>query len=413
MAYFAYRGRNGAGQLVEGTLEAADPGAVATQLSGLGVTPVDIRAATAGAVAARAASDLPKDAFGRPLKVRPAELMLFSRQMYALLKAGVPIMRALGGLQESSENPAMKAALKAVRESLEGGRDLSQSMARQKHVFTPFYVAMIYVGESTGRLDEVFLRLFHHLEFQEFMRSQVKQAVRYPIFVIVAMAAAIVVINLFVIPAFAKVYRGFGAELPVITRGLIAFSDFTVQAWPWIAGGLVAAIVGFVQWTGTVGGRLAWDRIKLRLPVAGKILLKATIARFSRSFALAVRSGVPIVQGLTLTAQTVDNAFVARKVEKMREGVERGESVLRTAVAAAIFTPVALQMIVVGEESGALDDMLQEVADLYQREVEYELKTLSAQIEPILIVALGVLVLILALGVFLPIWDLGSAAMKK
>jgi MSHA biogenesis protein MshG len=345
--------------------------------------------------------------------VHPTELMLFSRQMYALLKAGVPIMRALGGLQESTDNPALRAALKGVRESLDGGRDLSQSMARQKGVFSPFYVSMVYVGESTGRLEEVFLRLFHHLEFQEFMRAQVKSAIRYPSFVVAAMAIAIVIINVFVVPAFAKVYRGFGADLPMVTRWLIGFSDFTVAAWPWIVGGLVVGLVVFGQWTRTAAGRLAWDRAKLRIPVAGKIILKATIARFSRSFSLAVRSGVPIVQGLTLTAQTVDNAHVARQVEKMREGVERGESVLRTAMHAGVFTPVALQMIVVGEESGALDDMLQEVADLYQREVEYELKTLASQIEPILIVALGILVLILALGVFLPIWDLGSAAMKK
>jgi MSHA biogenesis protein MshG len=153
--------------------------------------------------------------------------------------------------------------------------------------------------------------------------------------------------------------------------------------------------------------------MKMNLPVAGKIVLKATLARFARSFALAIRSGVPIVQGLTLVAQTVENAFVARQIDKMREGVERGESVLRTASHAEIFTPVVLQMIMVGEESGALDDMMQEIADIYQREVEYELKTLGAQIEPILIISLGVLVLILALGVFLPIWDLGQAAIKR
>jgi MSHA biogenesis protein MshG len=153
--------------------------------------------------------------------------------------------------------------------------------------------------------------------------------------------------------------------------------------------------------------------LKLRIPIAGKIVLKATLARFSRSLSLAIRSGVPIVQGLTLVSQTVDNAFVASQVERMREGVERGESVLRTAAHTGIFTPVVLQMMMVGEESGALDDMMEEIADMYQREVEYELKTLGAQIEPVLIICLGVLVLILALGVFLPIWDLGQAALKR
>jgi len=269
------------------------------------------------------------------------------------------------------------------------------------------------VGETTGMLEEIFLRLYNHLEFQELMRNQVKAAVRYPVFVVLAMIIAIVIINLFVIPAFAKVYAGFNAPLPFLTRMLIGFSDLMVATW-WLQGfALVGAVLLFRSYTQTPAGRYKWDRFKLRIPIAGKIVLKATLARFSRSLSLAIRSGVPIVQGLTVVAQTVDNAYVAGQVEKMREGVERGESVLRTASHTGIFTPVVLQMVMVGEESGSLDDMMQEIADIYQREVEYELKTLGAQIEPILILSLGVLVLILALGVFLPIWDLGQAAIKR
>lgn len=396
---------------MQGVLDAADSSAVATQLLALGTTPVAIEPAHAAANEGAGGVSLLERL--QRHRVEAPELMLFSRQMYALLKAGVPIMRALSGLQESAVNPTLRDTVREVSASLEGGRDLSSSMARQPHVFTPFYVAMVYVGESTGRLEEVFLRLFHHLEFQEFMRTQVRAALRYPSFVVMAMAGAMMVINLFVIPAFAKVYKGFGADLPWMTRLLIAVSDFTVAWWPWLFAGAVGGMVGFVRYVRTSVGRLWWDRVRLSIPVAGKIVRKATIARFARSFALAFRSGVPITQALSLTAQTVDNAHMARRIERMREGVERGESLLRTAVASKVFTPVALQMIVVGEESGSLDDMMEEVADLYQREVEYELKTLSAQIEPILIVGLGVLVLILALGVFLPIWDLGQAAMRK
>ncbi len=411
MPRFQYRGRDGSGGLVQGVLDAADSSAVATQLLALGTTPVTIEPARASTRETKSDGSF-VDSLQRH-RVDAPELMLFSRQMYALLKAGVPIMRALAGLQESAVNPTLRDTVRDISTSLEGGRDLSSSMARQSHVFTPFYVAMVYVGESTGRLEEIFLRLFHHLEFQEFMRTQVRAALRYPTFVVMAMAGAMLVINLFVIPAFAKVYKGFGADLPWMTRLLIAVSDFSVAWWPWMLAGTAGAVVGFARYIRTSAGRLWWDRVRLSIPVAGKIVRKATIARFARSFALAFRSGVPITQALSLTAQTVDNAFMARRIERMREGVERGESLLRTAVASKVFTPVALQMIVVGEESGSLDDMMQEVADLYQREVEYELKTLSAQIEPILIVGLGVLVLILALGVFLPIWDLGQAAMKK
>jgi len=227
------------------------------------------------------------------------------------------------------------------------------------------------------------------------------------------MAIAIVIINIFVIPAFAKIYQGYKAELPAITRGLIAFSNFMVEYWPVMLGALVAAIFAFRSYVATEAGRLRWDRFKLKIPVAGKIVLKATLARFARSFSLAVRSGVPAVQALVMVAHTVDNEYVAGRIDGMREGVERGESLLRTATASGIYTPIVLQMVAVGEESGALDDMMTEVADMYQREVEYELKTLSSQIEPILIIALGALVLLLALGVFLPMWDLGSAAMGK
>jgi MSHA biogenesis protein MshG len=272
---------------------------------------------------------------------------------------------------------------------------------------------MVRVGETTGRLEEVFLRLFDHLEFEREMRSRVKSALRYPIFVIVAMVAAMAVINLFVIPAFAKVYAGFNAELPLMTKILIGSSNFTIRYWPVILLALICAAVGFRFWITTDSGRYRWDKVKLRFPIVGKIMLKGILARFARSFALASKSGVPIVQGLSVVSQTVDNAYISGRIEQMRDGVERGESILRTATTAGVFTPIVLQMVAVGEETGALDDLMDEIAQMYEREVDYELKTLSSQIEPILIVGLGILVLILALGVFLPIWDLGNAAMHK
>ncbi len=409
MANFSYRGRSSGGGLVNGSLEAMSASAVADQLLLQGITPLEIKPA-------------PKQEDGAGIKfnltlfaekVRHVDVLLFSRQIYTLLKAGVPIMRALAGLQESSSNGAMKRLLQEVRESLDSGRELSASLARHPTAFPPFYLSMVRVGEMTGRLEEIFLRLFYHLDFEQFMRNQVKSALRYPSFVVAAMAIAIVVVNIWVIPAFAQVFKGFNAKLPFMTQLLINFSDFMVADWPYLLAGLIGAIFAFRAWVATPMGRYLWDRTKLRVPIAGKIVEKATLARFSRSFALAVRSGVPVVQAMSVVAQTVDNVFIADKIEKMREGVERGESVLRTAINARVFTPIVLQMVAVGEESGALDDMMEEVADMYQREVEYELKNLSQQIEPILIVALGILVLILALGIFLPIWDLGRVAFKR
>lgn len=408
MPHFAWSGRNEQGQLIEGVMEGAHGSLIAEHLVQSGITPTRI----AETVPAGASFVTQLARLLDRQKVAFIDVLLFSRQMFTLIKAGVPIMRALAGLQESAMSRAFAAVIRDLREALDSGRELSQALARHPAVFGNFYVAMIRVGETTGRLEEIFLQLFHHLEFQKFMKDQVRSALRYPAFVVLAMVIALVIINLFVIPAFAKVFKGFNAELPFMTRLLIGFSDFTLAWWPALLALLAAAVIAFRLFVRTKDGRLAWDRFKLKIPIAGKIIRKATLARFARSFAMATRSGVPIVQGLSLTGQVVENAWIEKKLEDMRMGVERGESVLRTAIAAGVFTPVVLQMVMVGEESGSLDDMMIEIADMYQREVEYELKTLSAQIEPILIVALGVMVLILALGVFLPMWDLGKAAIK-
>ena len=394
MPYFTFKGRNSRGELITGTLEAGDAGLIADQLMNTGITPVDIQASQRAAV-----EELP--AWWRNLgrrKVTLLDLMLFSRQMYTLLKAGVPILKALAGLQESAVNPTMIDVIKDIRVSLDSGRELSASMRRHPDVFSFFYVSLVRVGELTGQLENVFLRLYNHLEFEKQIRESIRAAIRYPMFVVFAMSGAIVIVNLFVIPAFAKVYAGFKAELPLLTKLLVGFSNLMVETWYLQLAVIVAAVFGFRAWIATPSGKYNWDRFKLKIPIAGKIILKATLARFARSFSLALQSGVPVVQALSTVAQVVDNDYIGQRIEQMRDGVERGESVLRTAVTAGVFTSVVLQMIAVGDETGELDSLMREVADLYERDVEYEVKTLSQQIEPILIVGLGGLVLILEIG---------------
>jgi MSHA biogenesis protein MshG len=409
--FFAYKGRNARGELMQGVLEGADSGAVADQLFSTGVTPIDISQTT------KAVSSINDDQSWwdklKERKVTSMDVQLFSRQLYTLLKSGVPIMRGLAGLQESAISPAFGRIIKDLRESLDSGRELSSAMRRHPEAFDNFYLSMVRVGEMTGRLEEVFLRLFDHLEFERDMKNRVKEATRYPTFVIIAMALALVIVNIWVIPQFVKVFNSLHTQLPLMTRILINTSNFTVNYWPVLLGVLIVAVVGVRTWISSTAGRYIWDRRKLQIPVAGKIILKATMSRFARSFSLSAKSGVPIVQGLTVVSQTVDNAYLAARIEQMRDGVERGESILRTSIAAGVFTPIVLQMIAVGEESGSLDDLMDEIAEMYEREVDYELKTLSAQIEPILITFLGVMVLVLALGIFLPIWDLGNAALRK
>lgn len=407
MPFFAYKGRDSNGASVEGVLESADSNAIANQLFNLKITPIEIKERKH----AKASTSISINLFEE--KIETLDVMLFSRQMYTLLKAGIPIMSALNGLQASTNNKAFAIVIGNIRESLGSGRELSAALALHPAVFSSFYINMVRVGETTGMLETVFMRLFDHLDFERFMRDQIKSALRYPTFVVIAMGVAIVVVNLFVIPAFAKVFQSFGAELPLMTRVLLGFSNFMLVAWPYLLVGSIGGFFLFRSYIATSIGKYKWDSFKLKTPIAGKIIHKATMARFARSFALASKSGVPITSGLKLVAQTADNDFVGRKIDQMREGVERGESILRTATNSGVFNPIVLQMIAVGEESGALDDLMQEVADMYQRDVEYEIKTLGAQIEPILIVFLGLMVLVLALGIFLPIWDLGNVALHK
>ena len=409
MPVFQYRGRNPRGELVQGRLEGADTAAVADQLLNTGVTPVDIRGA--GGALEGAAPEWLRRLYAP--RVSAVDVMLFSRQMHTLLRAGVPILRALASLQESSSNPTMIEVIQDLRESLDAGRELSAALRRHPKVFSSFYVSLVRVGEMTGRLEDVFLRLFHYLDFEKDMRDRIRAALRYPSFVIIAMVLAIALINIIVIPVFKRVFEGFGAKLPGVTQILIGVSDFTVAYWPLMVAIVGVAGVGFRFWTNTESGGYLWDKHKLRLPIAGELILKGTLARFARSFSLSVKSGVPVVQGLTIVSDVVDNAYIAQRIDQMLEGVERGESITRTAAAAGIFTPVVMQMIAVGDETGELDELMLEVAEMYEREVDYQVKNLAAQIEPILIVFLGILVTILALGVFLPIWDLGTAALGK
>lgn len=402
MPMFEYKGRTDDGMMVSGVQEAADLDALGAALILSKITPIEIKQKAAGAVAFHLFEE----------KVTSLDVMLFSKQMYTLLKAGIPIMRALAGIQSSVGNATLAQVVGQLRVSLDSGRELSVAMSEHPKVFDSFYISMIRVGEGTGNLDNIFLRLAEHIEFERFMRGQIKSALQYPIFVLTAMAIAIVVINVMVIPQFEKVFASMHTDLPFITQLLIAFSNFMRNYWFVLIGMIVGAVWMFKSYTSTSAGRSQWDRYKMRIPIAGKIIFKGTMARFARTFALSTRSGLPILSALRLVSQTVENDYLGAKILSMSAGIERGETILRTATQTGVFNPLVLQMIAVGEESGSLDDLMQEVADMYQADVEYDVKTLGAQIEPILIIFLGILVLILALGVFLPIWDMSSVMLK-
>ena len=408
MPIFQYTGRNNQGQAVNGNIEANSADAVATQLLNTGITPIDI-SQTDKTLQTNQTSNINFD-FNKNKKPTLDDLALFSRQMYTLLRAGVPIIRAITGLADTTRNQVLKQTLQNVRAEIEGGHELSTALSHFPDIFSHLFISMVKVGENTGNLDDVFLQISSYLDREKNTRDQIKSAIRYPIFVLIAITIAMFIINMWVIPTFAKVFAGFNAELPLPTRILLSISDFTVNYWYVIVAVLLAVYFGLRHYIKTEKGHWQWDRFMTRIPIIGSIVLRATLARFARSFSMSLRAGVPLVTGLALVSRAVDNVFIGGHIADMRTGVERGDTLTRTAASTEMFTPLIIQMLTVGEETGNVDEMLEEVADFYDREVDYDVKNLTSAIEPILIVFIGIMVLVLALGVFLPMWDLASAA---
>jgi MSHA biogenesis protein MshG len=271
---------------------------------------------------------------------------------------------------------------------------------------------MVQVGETTGSLQEVFLQLAIYLEREKDTRDRIKSATRYPIFVVIAIVIAMFIINMFVIPTFARVFAGFKIELPLATKMLIASSNFTVAYWPAILITFIVGVFALRYYVRTPEGRYRWHKMKLGIPVVGKVIYKATLGRFARALAVMMKAGVPLVQGMTVISRAVDNDYISDRIVQMRDGVERGETIARTAAATGMFPPLVIQMISVGEDTGAVDELMFNVADYYEREVDYDITNLSTALQPILITFLSIMVFILALGVFLPMWDLVQMARK-
>ncbi|HDP89049.1 MAG TPA: type II secretion system F family protein [Thioalkalivibrio sp.] len=405
MPNFQYKARNLDGRALSGQIEAPSPDAAAEQLIENGYTPVQISEARAShdmGEALRRAFGL-----GRPSL---SELALFTRQLYALTRAGVPIIRGMNQLAASTRNPLLRGAIEAIVDDLESGRDLAGALARHTDIFMPLYINLVRVGEESGRLDEAFMRLYQYLEREKKTANQIKAAMRYPAFVLLAVGVAIFILMAFVIPEFARVFERFRLDLPLPTRVIMTLAEFTAAWWWALLGAIGGAAYGFRRYIDTDRGRLWWDAWRLRIPVFGSIVLRATLARFARAFAMATRSGVPLIQALGVVSRAIGNEYLGGKIVGMREGIERGETITRTAAAMGVFTPLVLQMLAVGEETGQTDDMLEEVAAFYEEEVDYDVARLAELIQPLLTVAMGIIVFILALGVFLPMWDLTQIA---
>ncbi len=403
MAVYDFKGRNTEGRLITGQLDASSKDAAVNQLLGRGITPVDI----SEFVERLSFSERFARATNRG-RVDKVELIMFCRQMHTISRAGIPLVKGLRGLSASLRNYAFQQALNDVVERLEAGVELSSAMRAHPKIFDNLFVSLVSVGENSGRLDLVFKQLSEYMERDLATVKSIKTALRYPSFVLIAISIAIVVINVKVIPAFANLFSSFGAELPLPTRILIGISDFFVNYWLYLAvviGALVAWVYHYIK---TPEGSRVWGRKKLRLIIIGDIIERASLARYARSFGLMLNAGLPLSNALELSARAVDNPYLGDKIRGIRAGVERGEGLFQTHLVSGMFTPLVLQMISVGEESGQVDALLAEVAAFYESEVEYDVKQLSDRIEPIMIVIMAGFVTVLALGIFLPMWDMYS-----
>ncbi len=411
MAVFTYKGRNNKGEQVTGSLEASSAALVAEQLSRKQIIPVAIEESKKGGEKSAANIDI-----GELLgfnQVSLDDLIVLCRQMHALMRSGVPILRAINGLAESTSSQKLREVLSEVGSHLEGGYALSSALNQHPKVFSSLFISIVHVGENTGQLDGAFAKLASYFEREQETRKRIKSALRYPSFVITAILVAIVILNIFVIPTFANMFSKLGADLPLATKVLIASSEFFMNYWPHMLVALVGIIFGIRYYVKTPAGRYFWDKRKLKLPVVGSIIERSILSRFTHSFAIVLKAGVPMTSGLSLVSDAVDNDFMREKIVGMRQGIESGESLLRTAISSELFTPLVLQMVAVGEETGRVDELLEEVGDYYEREVDYDLSTLTARIEPILLVVVAAMVLVLALGIFTPMWDMASAFQGK
>ena len=402
MQLYSYKAKDAKGALVKGRVEANNEAGVADSLLKRQYIPISI-----SLVETKNNIKLFDNLFSE--KITLDDMIMFSRQMYSLLKAGIPIIRAMIGLADTTQNKEFKSVLLEVTRQLEQGRELSSALAIHNKVFSRLTISMVKVGEGSGRLEDAFYQLAIYFEKEQETRKRIKAAMRCPTFVILALLVAMIILNIFVIPTFASMFEKFDTELPLMTQILIGTSNFFVNYWWLLALMLVGGVVAWRRYLNTSAGRFKWDHHKLKIPFVGDILKRTLLGRYSQSLAMVLRSGVPMTTGLSLTAHAVDNSYMEKAIITMRQDIEKGDSLLRASRSSELFSQLVLQMVAVGEETGRVDELLQEAADFYEREVDYDLRSLTAKIEPILTVFVAIMVLILALGIFMPMWNMMSA----
>ncbi len=399
MPFFQYRARDKEGALVTGSLEAADRASLEASLDRMGLIPIKVAAQRSIRL------NLPKlkNLFQ---KVEQQEIILFSRQLATLFGAGVPLTRALFTLESQITNPKFISVVKAIREDIEGGSAFAAAISKHPEVFPELYATLIEVGEAGGILDEVLEKLASLFEKNAENAAKIKSATLYPKIVIGAVFVAIVILMNFVVPKFSKLYSSFDVELPLPTRMLITLSNAFASYW-YIA--LILFVLLYIVtklYFSSEGGRRMRDHLVLKVPVFGSLLLKSTLSRFSSVLAAMYKSGLPILQALDIVSRVVQNRVISEEIKRMEAEVRGGKNLSEPMAASPHFPPMVVQMVTVGEETGKLDEMLEKVAEYYDREVDSMIRNLTTMLEPILLAVIFGVVLFLARAIFWPMWDI-------
>ncbi len=394
------------GKVTTEILEAPNEQVVSKELFKRGYRPVQIKKRKEVKEASGSGGGGGGSLFGK--KIKTDEIILFTKELVTLLRAGVPMLTALEALGSQSKN-LMGEVINKIYVDVMSGKSFSQALDQHPKIFSKLYVNSVRAGELSGSLDEVLERLAVVLKKDDETRKKVKSAMRYPTFVVLAMVAAFVILMVMVVPKFGAVFAGLNMELPIFTKILLGVSNFVQKNILIIIGIFGGSFIGLKIAIKTEKGQFWWDGVKMKMPLIGNLVVKSSMARFTKMFETLNRSGLPIIQTLATVSSAVGNSVIEKKVREVAAGVERGEGISGAMKKCGLFPPIVIRMIAIGEQSGSLDNMLASISNHYEMEVDYAIKGITAMIEPILTLVLGAAVVVMAFGIFLPMWNMTGA----
>ncbi len=402
MASYVYKAIDQNGKIVAGVLEAESTDMVNTMLAARGLMPSQIVEEKISSSSESIFSKI--SSLGQTVQVK--DLILFTKQFRSMLGAGVPILRLLQVLESQTESKVLRSAITEMIQDIRQGSSLAEALGKFPKIFSPLYCSMVRAGEASGSVPNILERLIYIIEHEDKVKKDIKSALRYPQIVVIALCLAFFILLTFVVPVFATMFKKAGLTLPLPTRIAVFMYDMLHNYWYLIIGGVVIIIFGLVTYIKTEKGKLMKDSLLLEIPILGPLFKKSAMSRFASIFAILQTSGVPIMQSLTILSESIGNAAISQAFDHVRERIQEGKGISAPLKTAKYFTPMVIDMIAIGEESGNMEEMLREITKHYDDEVAYAVQGLTDAIGPILMVGLAAVVGFFALAIFMPMWDL-------